>query len=377
MRHPITDVGGDVASGIDIAPRRGRSDDGNLVVALVPAHNEADQIQSTIASLQSQTRPPELIVVAADNCTDDTVALAAQSGVVVFETVDNTARKAGALNQAWQGFAVGSTHILTMDADTSLTPDAIEHMLHAFAFRTRRARRGRPLGAACARYWAKEGAGLAWRLQRLEYARYDDSREMRGWAVQVASGAATLYRSHALEDVVRDSDRDVPWDAASLIEDYGLTLDLKTAGYAVSAAPGAQVLTDTPATFGDLWQQRLRWGRGGIDECRKRGWIPATRRDIAAYGLFGLSSFMRLLWVFYVIALFQLGMGLTYSLIGMIPLVLMWLDRVTSAWRVPGRTWQDITLSATMLVEDCYGLFLEACTATALLHSIRRTSQAW
>ncbi|WP_353951788.1 glycosyltransferase family 2 protein [Knoellia sp. S7-12] len=377
MRHLITDEGRVASSGIDIVRQGGRSDDGHVVVAFVPAHNEADQIQSTIASLQSQTRPPELIVVAADNCTDQTVTIAQGQGVVVFETVDNTARKAGALNQAWQRHAHGSTHILTMDADTSLTPDAIENMLHAFAFRTRRARRGRPLGAACARYWAKDGEGLAWRLQRLEYARYDDSREMRGWAVQVASGAATLYRSDALDEVVAEFGREVPWDCESLIEDYALTLDLKTAGYAVSAAPGAQVLTDTPATFGELWQQRLRWGRGGIDECRKRGWIPETRRDIAAYGLFGVSSFMRLLWIVYVIALFKLGMGLTFSLIGMIPLLLMWLDRVSSAWRVPGRTWQDITLSATMLVEDFYGLFLEACTATALLHSIRRTSQAW
>ena len=189
MRHPFIEGGEEAGSGNDIVRRRGRSDDGHVVVALVPAHNEADQIQSTIASLQSQTRPPELIVVAADNCTDTTVALAAMPGVVVFETVDNTARKAGALNQAWQRFAAGSTHILTMDADTSLTPSAIENMLHAFAFRTRRARRGRPLGAACAHATGPRTVPKCarWRLQRLEYARYDDSREMRGWAVQVAA----------------------------------------------------------------------------------------------------------------------------------------------------------------------------------------------
>lgn len=377
MRYPITQ-GGEQGSGIGIARRVSDSDDGNVVVAFVPAHNEAAQIRSTIASLQSQIRPPELIVVAADNCTDDTVALASVEGdVIVFETVDNTARKAGALNQAWLNYSSGATHILTMDADTTLTPDAIATMLDAFAFRTRRARRGRPLGAACARYWAKDGKGLAWRLQRLEYARYDDSREMREWTVQVASGAATLYRADVLIELVAEFDRDVPWDADSLIEDYAVTLDLKTMGYAVCAAPGAHVLTDTPATFGALWQQRLRWGRGGIDECRKRGWTPATRRDIAAYGLFALSSLMRLLWIFYVIALFKLGLGLTFSLLGMIPLVLMWLDRVTSAWRVPNRTWQDVTLSSTMVVEDLYGLFLEACTATALLRSFRRTTQAW
>lgn len=353
-----------------------RSSDGRDVVAIVPAHNESAQITSTIASLKAQTRPPDLIVVAADNCTDDTVALASVEGVAVFETLGNRARKAGALNQAWLRFVGDATHVLTMDADTSLRPDAIEGMLEVIDRRPQ-VRGHRPLGAVCARYWAKDGAGLAWRLQRLEYARYDDSREMRSWVVQVASGAATLYRVDALTEVTRTFHRQAPWDGESLIEDYALTLDLKTIGYAVSAASRAHVLTDTPAAFGELWRQRLRWGRGGIDECRKRGWIPATRRDIAAYGLFGFSSLMRLVWIAYVVALIQLGMGLTFSLLGMIPLLLMWLDRVTSAWRVPDRTWKDVALSAAMVVEDAYGLFLEACTATALFYSFRRTTQVW
>ena len=70
------------------------------VTVLIPAHNEAACIADTIASLRSQSHQPARIVVVADNCTDETVAIARGAGVEVFETVGNTKKKAGALNQA-------------------------------------------------------------------------------------------------------------------------------------------------------------------------------------------------------------------------------------------------------------------------------------
>ena len=69
------------------------------VTVLIPAHNEAGCIGETIASLLSQDHQPARIVVVADNCADDTVAIARAAGVEVFETVGNTKKKAGALNQ--------------------------------------------------------------------------------------------------------------------------------------------------------------------------------------------------------------------------------------------------------------------------------------
>lgn len=340
------------------------------VVVLVPAHNEAAQIGATIESLLAQSVPPERIVVAADNCTDNTVAIASQYPVTVMETADNAARKSGALNQAWLRYAQDAEFVLTMDADTTLRADTIQGLLESIlAERTR--------AAVCARYWAKDGTGMAWRLQRLEYARYDDTRELRNWRVQVASGAASLYRGRVLRRVVDAYQRPGPWDDHSLIEDYALTLDIKTLGYQVRAAAGAQVLTDTPADFRSLWQQRLRWGRGGVDECRKRGWTTATRRDISCYGLFLFGMVLRLLWIAYVVALITVAAGFAFSLLGLIPLAFVWLDRVTSAWRLPQRGWIDVLISATVLAEDAYGLFLETCTAVSIVKRPRSTQQAW
>jgi Glycosyl transferase family 2 len=43
------------------------------VIAVVPAHNEESSIARTLKALLGQTRPPDRIVVVADNCSDKTV----------------------------------------------------------------------------------------------------------------------------------------------------------------------------------------------------------------------------------------------------------------------------------------------------------------
>ncbi|MFC9284986.1 glycosyltransferase [Streptomyces collinus] len=58
------------------------------VVALVPAHNEADRIGAALTALRAQTRPPERIVVVADNCTDATAGVARQAGAEVVESLN-------------------------------------------------------------------------------------------------------------------------------------------------------------------------------------------------------------------------------------------------------------------------------------------------
>lgn len=57
---------------------------------VVPAHNEALVIESTLKSLLSLDYPEDRfeIVVVADNCNDETAALAAVPGVTVYERND-------------------------------------------------------------------------------------------------------------------------------------------------------------------------------------------------------------------------------------------------------------------------------------------------
>ena len=95
------------------------------ITVLIPAHNEEACISETLASLLSQSLPPARVVVVADNCTDATVRLAREAGVDVFETVDNTHKKAGGLNQALREVLPGQGDndcVMVMDADTHARP---------------------------------------------------------------------------------------------------------------------------------------------------------------------------------------------------------------------------------------------------------------
>ena len=103
---------------------RGKSEDGQIV-ALIPAHNEEESIERTIAALNAQTRPADRIIVVADNCTDETPALARASVAEVIVTQGNTHKKAGALNYALERVLPSLTDqdaVLVQDADTFLDP---------------------------------------------------------------------------------------------------------------------------------------------------------------------------------------------------------------------------------------------------------------
>ena len=66
---------------------------------LIPAHDEEAVIGATLRRSPDQSRRPDRVVVVADNCTDATAQVARGYGVEVVETVGNTEKKAGALNQ--------------------------------------------------------------------------------------------------------------------------------------------------------------------------------------------------------------------------------------------------------------------------------------
>jgi len=150
-------------------------------VALVPAHNEAVAIAATIASLRRQTRPPDRVIVVADNCYDATDDLSLLHGAEVVTTYGNTARKAGALNQALHRILPRlrpGDFVLVMDADSQLTTDWIRCAAAALTL-------DRRLGGVCGTYTGEPGPGVLFQLQRNEFVRASRMVGRRGRSVGV------------------------------------------------------------------------------------------------------------------------------------------------------------------------------------------------
>src|SRR5262249_37591163 len=154
---------------------------------------------------RQQTRPPDEVMVVCDNCTDETAGIAAACGARVIVTAGNTARKAGALNQALHQELPaldGSDLVLLMDADSALSEAWIEAAIAALG-----ADRG--LGGVCGTYLGADEKGVLRQLQRNEFVRASRLVPRRG-SLWVLSGTGTMFRARVLREVARERGRRLP-----------------------------------------------------------------------------------------------------------------------------------------------------------------------
>jgi len=328
------------------------------VTVLIPAHNEAASIGATLDSLRAQEPAPDRLIVVADNCTDSTEAIARAHGAEVFVTVENTQKKAGALNQALRGLLDGlgdNDVVMCMDADTKLDDGFLAAGVQRFTS-------DRALMAIGGLFYGEEGHGLLGQLQRNEYVRYSREINRRRGRVFVLTGTASMFRSRALRTVAESRGSLLPgihgdvYDTAALTEDNELTLAIKSLGGLMASPDGCRVVTELMPTWRNLWTQRLRWQRGALENLGAYGPMPAILRYWAqqlgiAYSVIALSSFWLLIlvtalatagWVWFP---FWLGVGSVFI-----------VDRVVSAWR---GGWRARLLAAVMVPELVYDMYLD------------------
>lgn len=255
------------------------------ILALVPAHNEEQIIGQAITALRAQTRPPDRIVVVADNCTDRTVPLAESLGAEVYVTVRNTAKKAGALNQALDHYLPGmaaTDFVFVQDADSVIRTEFLGNAEDWFS---RRPRLGALGGTFRALPYAP-GAGfqerLLWRLQDNEYARYQRDVERLNGKCLVVTGTAALFKVGTMQEIKAERGRRLPrgggsyYDTTVLTEDNEISFAIMHLGYDILAPHDCLLETDAMTTFGDLYRQRLRWKRGAVENCFQYGFTRVT-----------------------------------------------------------------------------------------------------
>lgn len=364
------------------------------LTVLVPAHNEGtlpgdepgsghSQVEETLASLRAQTAPPDRIVVIADNCTDDTEALAYAAGVDVFPTVGNKFKKAGGLNQ-WLDVNLSTLAdtdlVMVMDADSALNHDFLEHALE-YVNRGHHAVGGVFLG--------KPDVGrlgfmqrFVTNLQRNEYARYARDVERKKGRTLVLTGTATVFTAHCLKDVVAArTDGRIPeaggvahvYDTKALTEDNELTYALLHLGYEIIAPPECGLLTEVMPTWKDLRHQRYRWKRGAVENNNHYGFTRYTAKYwfLQWWGILGLVA----------TALYLLTLGLA---IATDSLVFHWLWIVVTAVymlervvTVRKRGWRQMLLASVLVIEMPYDLTLQWVQARALFGALFHTKAEW
>ena len=329
------------------------------VTVLVPAHNEELTLSATLRSLQEQSLPPTRVVVVADNCTDATEEVARRHGAEVLKSVGNTDKKAGALNQALVQILPGlgeNDVVMVMDADTVLQANFLLSAVKRF-------RADRALMAIGGIFYGEQGHGLLGVFQRNEYVRYGRELVRRRGMVFVLTGTASLFRPRALRAVADARGSRIPgrkgdvYDVASLTEDNELTIALKSLGALMVSPAECKVETELMPTWRALWNQRLRWQRGALENIGAYGLRASTFRYWAqqlgiGYGVFALVSYV-VLFVIMVLAVEHWVWFPFWVILGVIFMV----ERLVTAWRAG---WSGRIVALLIFPELIYDLFIQA-----------------
>ena len=282
-----------------------------FVIVVIPSYNEEQSIQRTLRSLREQTRPPDDIVVIADNCTDDTIAIAQKEGVSVWETKANLDGKAGALNQFFAAFLEildDDDVVLVMDADTTLADQFIEATTEMLYSQSKKEIAG--VGGI---FLAddKDDWNLVRQLQSNEYIRYQRRLSRRHGRALVLTGTGTLFRAKTLRRVQQARrSGEIPdlaqaggvYDISALTEDNELTLSVKELGFRVVSPKACTVKTAMMPTWSSLYKQRRRWQRGALENLiahgLNRNTAPYVLRQVMTYiGVFFLPFYFLTLTV--------------------------------------------------------------------------------
>jgi 1,2-diacylglycerol 3-beta-glucosyltransferase len=237
-------------------------------VVLIPAHDEERLVGSTLDSLRELDYPPELVAVhvVADNCTDQTVAIAQAHGAQVHERVAPDAGGKGpalvwALRQLVER---GDPYdaVVIVDADTTVNPGFLVAVCAEL-----------DAGAEVVQSYyavrdAEESSVTAFRAAALAARHY-----LRPLGRTTLGGSAGLYGNGMVFAAPVLASHE--W-TNHLTEDIELQLELLLEGTRVAFAPDARVAAEMPTTVAGSETQHERWERGRLEMARR--YLPTLLR---------------------------------------------------------------------------------------------------
>lgn len=222
---------------------------------LVPAHNERLLIQSCVRSLVGQRYPSShlRVVVIADNCEDETAALARAAGARCLERHDPALPgKPRAIAWALERIDLGEFDaVVIVDADTIAAVD----FSAALAWRA-------PLEAKAVQgYFGVRNPGQT-ALTALA-AVWNTAVHRFAYALKQRAGLNVPLVGNGLcigTQVLREQG----WHAFSICEDWEMYARLTEAGVPIEGAPDAVIYAQEAHTLRQSWTQRQRWTAGKL-----------------------------------------------------------------------------------------------------------------
>lgn len=263
---------------------------------LIPAHNEAVVIDNTLQCLMGNLEGTEQVVVVADNCSDDTAAIARSYGVTVLERQDTIRRG--------KGYALdfGLAHlekdapdvVVVIDADCLVQPNAIQNIA-AMAMSTERPVQACYLMEQPPTPTAKSAvSALAFLVKN--WVRPVGVQRMGFPCLLTGTGMAFPWA--ALQTISLAS--------GNIVEDMQLSVDLAIAGKGAIFCEDSLVIGCLPQQNDAAAEQRKRWEHGHLQTSLSqiprllKAFVAKKRFDLLAMALdFCIPplSLLMLVWV--------------------------------------------------------------------------------
>jgi len=222
------------------------------VAIVIPAHNEANMIAGTLRTVVPQLAQSDRLIVVADNCTDDTAAIAAQEGAEAVQRTDPVRRGKGyALDFGIRYLESDAPEVVVIiDADCQAAPGSIDRLARVCG------ETARPVQAL---YLMKTPLGAGTMTRIAEFA----------WTVKNHVRPSGLHNL-GLPCQLMGTGMAFPWSrigsaalaTGHIVEDLKLGIDLARAGAAPLFCPEALVTSQFPASSDGVQSQRRRWEHG-------------------------------------------------------------------------------------------------------------------
>jgi cellulose synthase/poly-beta-1,6-N-acetylglucosamine synthase-like glycosyltransferase len=225
------------------------------MAVLVPAHDEALGIAATLRAIRPQLAGGDRLLVVADNCSDETAAIARAEGAEALERHDEGHRGKGyALDAGIRALSGDPPEIvLVIDADCEVADGAIDRLARQ---------------SACA---ARPMQAL-YRMQAPRASTLHSRVAAFAWEVRNRIRPSGLHRL-GLPCQLMGTGMAFPWSTISavplatghLVEDLWLGIELARRGCAPVFCREALVLSRFPESVGGRRDQRTRWEHGHLN----------------------------------------------------------------------------------------------------------------